>query len=414
VADEQEFEAFYEAAFPRLVGQIGLVTGDLAEAEDLVQEALARASARWSRLRAYEVPEAWVRRVAHNLAASHAKKSAARSPPWPGSVRHRSCRPSPRTRWRSRRRCGPSRRRTAKSSSCTTWPTCRSTRSHESSASRVPPSADGWPGRAGRWRPNSMNPPRRYEPPMAEQLQERLEALAAAYQDAARPPGPSPARRRGRRRRRYQASGAGLLALALVAVGVTLGSQLLKELRSAPVAPATSPRVGSDPALEAIPPAKDVSDGFNQRTGPIVLVTQGVANRSTWKLATYPSGERTCSVVIRDGSPVEYGCGFDVPGRRPVMSAWTTAAAASASSVFVHGQVVQQAARVRIEFADHGPIDLPVLQAPTDVGVRFFAASIRLPGALPTAVVAVDEHGTELGRQKLRFATKGGGNAASG
>jgi RNA polymerase sigma-70 factor (ECF subfamily) len=74
VADEQEFEAFYEAAFPRLVGQIGLVTGDLAEAEDLVQEALARASARWSRLRAYEVPEAWVRRVAHNLAASHARK----------------------------------------------------------------------------------------------------------------------------------------------------------------------------------------------------------------------------------------------------------------------------------------------------------------------------------------------------
>jgi RNA polymerase sigma-70 factor (ECF subfamily) len=74
VADEQEFEAFYEAAFPRLVGQLGLVTGDLAEAEDLVQEALARASARWSRLRAYDVPEAWVRRVALNLAASHARK----------------------------------------------------------------------------------------------------------------------------------------------------------------------------------------------------------------------------------------------------------------------------------------------------------------------------------------------------
>ena len=414
MADEQEFEAFYEAAFPRLVGQIGLVTGDLAEAEDLVQEALARASARWSRLRAYEVPEAWVRRVAHNLAASHARKirrkvaALARigPPPVVPPISEDALAVAAALRTLS-----PAHRQVVV---CTTWPTCRSTRSHESSASRVPPSVDGWPGRAGRWRPNSMNPPRRYEPPMAEQLQERLEALAAAYQDAARPPGPSPARRRGRRRRRYQASGAGLLALALVVVGVTLGSQLLKELRSAPVAPATSPRVGSDPALEAIPPAKDVSDGFNQRTGPIVLVTQGVANRSTWKLATYPSGERTCSVVIRDGSPVEYGCGFDVPGRRPVMSAWTTAAAASASSVFVHGQVVQQAARVRIEFADHGPIDLPVLQAPTDVGVRFFAASIRLPGALPTAVVAVDEHGTELGRQKLRFATKGGGNAASG
>jgi RNA polymerase sigma-70 factor (ECF subfamily) len=74
VADEQGFEAFYQAAFPRLVGQLGLVTGDLAEAEDLVQEALARASARWSRLRTYDVPEAWVRRVALNLAADRTRR----------------------------------------------------------------------------------------------------------------------------------------------------------------------------------------------------------------------------------------------------------------------------------------------------------------------------------------------------
>jgi RNA polymerase sigma-70 factor, ECF subfamily len=74
VADDQAFEAFYQAAFPRLVGQLGLVTGDLAEAEDLVQEALARASARWSRLRAYDVPEAWVRRVALNLAADRTRR----------------------------------------------------------------------------------------------------------------------------------------------------------------------------------------------------------------------------------------------------------------------------------------------------------------------------------------------------
>jgi hypothetical protein len=51
------------------------------------------------------------------------------------------------------------------------------------------------------------------------ELQDRLEALAAAYQQAARPPGPSPARRRGRQRRLYQACAAGLLTLALVAAG---------------------------------------------------------------------------------------------------------------------------------------------------------------------------------------------------
>jgi hypothetical protein len=236
---------------------------------------------------------------------------------------------------------------------------------------------------------------------MAE-LQDRLEALAAAYREAARPPGPSAARRRGRRRRLYRAGGAGLLMLALIAGGVTLGSQLLNEPRSATLAPAgPAPGAGSDPALEAIPPARD-RRGV-ERTGPIVLVAQGVADRSTWKLATYPSGKRTCSVVIRDGNPVEYGCGFDVPGKRPVMSIWTTDAAAE--SVFVHGQVVTRATRVRIEFPHHSPIELPALQAPTDVGVRFFAASIRLPGALPTAVVALDEHGTELGRQNLTFPT---------
>jgi len=32
VAHDQQFEAFYETVFLRLVGQLGLVTGDLAEA----------------------------------------------------------------------------------------------------------------------------------------------------------------------------------------------------------------------------------------------------------------------------------------------------------------------------------------------------------------------------------------------
>lgn len=40
----------------------------------MVQEAFARASARWSQLRSYEVPEAWVRRVAMNLAAERARR----------------------------------------------------------------------------------------------------------------------------------------------------------------------------------------------------------------------------------------------------------------------------------------------------------------------------------------------------
>jgi RNA polymerase sigma-70 factor, ECF subfamily len=48
---EQRFEEFYDAVFGRLVGQLFLVTGDLHDAEDAVQEALTRAAARWARLR---------------------------------------------------------------------------------------------------------------------------------------------------------------------------------------------------------------------------------------------------------------------------------------------------------------------------------------------------------------------------
>ena len=62
------FDEFYQGTFGRLVGQVYLVTGDLGDAEDAVQEAFARASARWSTVRAFNLPEQWVRRVAMNLA----------------------------------------------------------------------------------------------------------------------------------------------------------------------------------------------------------------------------------------------------------------------------------------------------------------------------------------------------------
>jgi RNA polymerase sigma-70 factor (ECF subfamily) len=63
-----EFEELYTSAFGRLVGQLFLITGDLHEAEEVVQEAFTRAAGRWQRLRDYELPEQWIRRVAINLA----------------------------------------------------------------------------------------------------------------------------------------------------------------------------------------------------------------------------------------------------------------------------------------------------------------------------------------------------------
>jgi RNA polymerase sigma-70 factor, ECF subfamily len=48
----------------RLVSQVYLVTGDLGDAEDAVQEAFARASAHWAKVRDFNAPEQWVRRMA--------------------------------------------------------------------------------------------------------------------------------------------------------------------------------------------------------------------------------------------------------------------------------------------------------------------------------------------------------------
>ena len=62
-----DFAAFYAASYARLVGQLYAVTGDLAEAEDVVQEAFARAVVRWPRIRSFFVtfipPDTWVAAV---------------------------------------------------------------------------------------------------------------------------------------------------------------------------------------------------------------------------------------------------------------------------------------------------------------------------------------------------------------
>ena len=70
-----DFEGFYRAHYARLVGQMVAVVGDVHEAEDVVQEAFARASLHWSRVRGYHAPDAWVRRVALNYALSGLRRA---------------------------------------------------------------------------------------------------------------------------------------------------------------------------------------------------------------------------------------------------------------------------------------------------------------------------------------------------
>src|SRR4029077_14477979 len=68
--DETELRQFLREDYPRLVGAVALVTGDLATAEDAVQEAIARAWERTERGQPIAALDRWVAAVAMNLSRS--------------------------------------------------------------------------------------------------------------------------------------------------------------------------------------------------------------------------------------------------------------------------------------------------------------------------------------------------------
>lgn len=72
--DSDEFEDFYRASYGRIFAMVAAITGSRQEAEDVAQEAYARALSRWSRLRGYDLPEAWVRTVALRIAIDSGRR----------------------------------------------------------------------------------------------------------------------------------------------------------------------------------------------------------------------------------------------------------------------------------------------------------------------------------------------------
>jgi RNA polymerase sigma-70 factor, ECF subfamily len=74
-ADAEDFDGFYVATRERLLHALYAMTGDLAEAQDVIQEAYARAWQRWERVSSYDDPAAWVRTVAWRLAVSRRRKA---------------------------------------------------------------------------------------------------------------------------------------------------------------------------------------------------------------------------------------------------------------------------------------------------------------------------------------------------
>jgi RNA polymerase sigma-70 factor (ECF subfamily) len=85
--DTAGFDEFYRVTYRRLLGYAYGLTGDATEAQDLVQEAYARAWPRWRRLAGYDDPESWLRLVVNRLSSDrwrrlrHAQLWFAAAPP---------------------------------------------------------------------------------------------------------------------------------------------------------------------------------------------------------------------------------------------------------------------------------------------------------------------------------------------
>jgi RNA polymerase sigma-70 factor (sigma-E family) len=77
VAVPEDLADFCSREYPRLVGTLALYCGDREVAQELAQEALARACASWSKVSRMDAPGPWINRVAINLANSHFRRRAA-------------------------------------------------------------------------------------------------------------------------------------------------------------------------------------------------------------------------------------------------------------------------------------------------------------------------------------------------
>lgn len=82
----RDFEELFRAEYRGLVRALVPLTGDQGDAEAVVQDAFVKAMVRWERIRRYDRPGAWVRRVAIRDAVRADKRARAAPPPAVGSA----------------------------------------------------------------------------------------------------------------------------------------------------------------------------------------------------------------------------------------------------------------------------------------------------------------------------------------
>jgi RNA polymerase sigma-70 factor (ECF subfamily) len=72
VSPAGDFDAFYAAAYPRLVATLSRLSP--GGAEEVAQDVFVRLLPRWEKVSRYDNPEAWLRRVGFRLLATHARR----------------------------------------------------------------------------------------------------------------------------------------------------------------------------------------------------------------------------------------------------------------------------------------------------------------------------------------------------
>ncbi len=75
VTAEDAFSEFYTASYRRVLAHAYSCCSDVAEAQDITQEAYARLWPRWQTVSRYDEPVAWVMHVAHNLSTSRWRRA---------------------------------------------------------------------------------------------------------------------------------------------------------------------------------------------------------------------------------------------------------------------------------------------------------------------------------------------------
>jgi RNA polymerase sigma-70 factor, ECF subfamily len=277
-----------------------------------VQEAFARASVRWSWLRDYNAPEAWVRRVAMNLAADRARKLRRQArailqlglPPGAPEVSVETL------ALVEALRTLPVRQRQA----IVLHHLVGLPVEEVAQTLRIPAGTVKSLLSHGRWALAArLGEPEEALYPAMNDLQTRLQKAADEAARHGRTPGPEAAIGRGRQRRRRLA-GATATVLALLLLAITVGAdQLGGGNQLAPLAPpstarppAKAPQPGGPPDLSDVqlpagsPPGRvgkqmvwDVTRELarcqrGDTAGPKVLVAWGAAHGRTWLIAAEP------------------------------------------------------------------------------------------------------------------------------